>query len=106
MIRPLEGIPVGFRFRKSIKILPGVRLNLEQVGHQHLDRCARRHRQRRPAAALRPRWASPARGLSYSEKLSEPGAGPASQLGQQQARGRAWIVFAGMVLVAGLAISH
>ena len=94
---------MGFRFRRSIKILPGVRLNLSKSGISTSVG--------KPGATLnfssrgtKATVGLPGTGLSYSEKLSGAPAAP----GQQQARSGswlAWIVFAAVLLAAVVAIN-
>jgi len=67
---------MGFRFRKSIKVLPGIRLNLSKSGVSTSFG--------KPGASVnigergaRGTVGIPGTGISYSEKLSEPG-GPHS----------------------------
>ena len=88
---------MGFRFRKSIKLLPGIRLNLSKSG---------------VSATIGKRGASinisergtrgtvglPGTGISYSEKLSDPA--PAPNRPQTDAPGVAGGVFTVLILAA------
>ena len=77
---------MGFRFRKSIKILPGLRLNLSKGGVSAsvgVPGATVNIGQRGTRATV----GLPGSGLSYSEKLS----GPAAP-GQQPASVPGWIV--------------
>jgi len=67
---------MGFRFRKSIKILPGIRLNLSKSGLSATIG--------KPGASVnisergtRGTVGLPGTGISYSEKLSKPAPAPA-----------------------------
>ena len=82
---------MGFRFRKSIKLLPGLRLNLSKT---------------RVSASLGVKGATvnlgergargtvglPGTGISYSEKLSGPAAGGGDHKKTRRSGGLAWVV--------------
>ena len=84
---------MGFRFRKSIKLFPGVRLNLSKSGVSTSIG--------RPGATInigqrgtRATVGIPGTGLSYSEKVSA---------GDQPAGG-AWLLWVIAVVVVGMVI--
>lgn len=87
---------MGFRFRKSIKILPGLRLNLSKGGVSAsvgVSGATVNIGQRGTRATV----SLPGSGLSYSENLSEPR--PLPQLQQRGERptsrlGACWVLLA------------
>lgn len=99
---------MGFRLRRSIKILPGVRLNLSKSGVSTSVG--------KPGATInfssrgtRGTVGLPGSGLSYSEKLSDPAAADSQPLARRRARRvalLAWVVFVVVLLAAVLAIRH
>ena len=97
---------MGFRFRKGIKILPGVRVNLG------LDGVSTTVGRRGASVNIGKRGARgivgvPGTGMSYTERLS--GGTPAVAPGQREIRAGhwfAWTLFAVVVLMAVLALSR
>lgn len=97
---------MGFRFRKTIKLLPGVRLNLSKSGISTSIGV--------PGATVnisdkgtRGTVGLPGTGISYSEQLSGKGAGEADK-GSDSGTWLLWLIAAlavGMVLY-GLATLH
>ena len=86
---------MGFRFRKSIKLFPGVRLNLSKSGVSTSIG--------RPGATInisargtRATVGLPGTGLSYSEKVSAPTG--------DQPDGGAWLLWVIAVVVVGMVI--
>ena len=87
---------MGFRFRKSIKLFPGVRINLSKSGISTSIG--------RPGATInisergtRTTVGIPGTGLSYSEKIS-------GRTGDQPDGGGAWLLWVIAVMVVGMVI--
>jgi hypothetical protein len=95
----LEGITMGFRFRKSIKLLPGIRINLSKSGISTSVGV--------PGATVnfsdkgtRTTVGIPGTGLSYSERSSSTRADPGPS--EPTAQGAShWLVWVMVALVVG-----
>jgi hypothetical protein len=100
----LEGDIMGFRFRKSIKIFPGLRLNLSKSGVSASigTRGATVNVSERGTKAT---VGLPGTGLSYSEQLSKPeqhGSAPAEQ--PQDENSGSWLLWVLFLLAVGMVL--
>lgn len=78
-----EGVEMGFNFRKSFKIAPGVRLNVSKKGVTGVSVVGKGARITVGKKAIRSSVSAPGTGLSYSKVSSFNNAKPSLQ-GQKQ----------------------
>ena len=87
---------MGFRFRKSLRLLPGLRLNLSKRGASSLSIGGKGLTVNLGKKGSRTTVGIPGTGLSYStyEKNAEIG----QDMAQGRPRGKTWLLIAAIVL--------
>jgi hypothetical protein len=104
---------MGFlRFRRSIRILPGIRINLGKKSSSVSIGPRGAHMTLRPGRTARTTVGIPGTGLSYTEggtAVKAPGAAPARTIADASTKGRAWqgwLWIALIVLILAWVLSH
>lgn len=97
---------MGFRFRRSIKVLPGVRLNISKTGVTSVSIGGKGLTVNRSRKGTRVTASIPGSGLSYSQQYSDQvgprssnrPSPPISNNQQQQSVNPTWYIFFGIVI--------